>query len=371
MARAFSPGLQCVAFTKVTKRRELPVAGETLVKVGDKVNPDTLVARAYLDGDLLIERVSETLGIEAYEVIKALKVKEGDSIKVGDLVCEHSGLWGLFKSRYYARAEGKVEFIAEKTGHIGIRAEAIPLEVKAYISGEVLSVEAGRAVEIQTTATFAQGIFGVGGEKKGEIYILDISPNKSPKTEDIPTDCSGKILIGGTRPSVEVLNLASKRGASAFVTGSIDDRTLTTYLGYDLGIALTGDEDLSMSLIVTEGFGDMPISERILNVVSSHQGRTAAVNGATQVRAGALRPEIIIPHQDRNISSDDALSELVLEVGAKVRIIRVPYFGQLGIISNLPNEPEQIETGAYTRVLYAKLENDEIIRVPRANVELV
>lgn len=116
MARAFSPGLQCVAFTKVTKRRELPVAGETLVKVGDKVNPDTLVARAYLDGDLLIERVSETLGIEAYEVIKALKVKEGDSIKVGDLVCEHSGLWGLLKVDTMLERKERLNLLLKKLG---------------------------------------------------------------------------------------------------------------------------------------------------------------------------------------------------------------------------------------------------------------
>jgi hypothetical protein len=37
---------------------------------------------------------------------------------------------------------------------------------------------------------------------------------------------------------------------------------LREYVGFDIGVAITGDEDLPLTLIITEGFGGMSLSDR-------------------------------------------------------------------------------------------------------------
>ncbi|NLF24525.1 MAG: hypothetical protein GX589_02560 [Deltaproteobacteria bacterium] len=373
MSRSLVPNLEVRRGLRLERLRELPVRGEVLAAVGSKVQAGDVVARAYLPGDLHIVRVAEKLGIEPFEVARGLKVKVGDPITKGQLLCEHAGLFGLFKSRCVAESEGEVEFFMEKTGHIGVREKARPVELKAYVSGQVVKVEPEKSVTVQCYGAFIQGVFGVGGERLGEIKLLPVAPDQVLAPEHVPADAAGKILVGGCRPSLETLQSAAQAGVQGLVTGSIDDYALAGYLGYDLGIALTGDEDVPMTLIVTEGFGLIPIAARVLEVLGSFEGSQASLNGATQVRAGAIRPEVIVCHNDESIMDEDAggAGSLGFRLGSRVRIVRVPYFGKLGEVVDLPDGVERIESGAMARVLRAKLDEGQVVTVPRANVELV
>ena len=52
-------------------------------------------------------------------------------------------------------------------------------------------------------------------------------------------------------------------------------------------------------------------------------------------------------------------------------MIREPYFGRLGTVTALPSALVQVESETLVRVLSARLENGEIVTVPRANVEII
>ena len=78
---------------------------------------------------------------------------------------------------------------------------------------------------------------------------------------------------------------------------------------------------------------------------------TASINGATQIRAGVVRPEIIIPVKAQEATVDTEGTGDALNIGTQIRIIREPYFGELGRVSALPVELQQLETeGKSTRV---------------------
>jgi hypothetical protein len=206
--------------------------------------------------------------------------------------------------------------------------------------------------------------------------MLLIEPHVAVQVEHIPTDCQGAVLVGGHSPTIQALEKAQSLGAIGFVTGSIDDITLQQYVGYDIGIALTGDEPVSMTLIITEGFGALPIKRHVVDMLSACAGSRVSINGATQVRAGALRPEIITTPSAvqgaQQFSSETLQASSGLVVGRKVRIIRVPYFGVHGTIVELPRELARIETGAYARVAKVLLDDAaQQVIVPRANLELV
>ena len=72
-AYAYTPGLKVKRNMEVIKRRQLPLEGEALVKVGDEVEYDTIVAKTYVKGDPEIVKVAALLGfrttpedVEAY-----------------------------------------------------------------------------------------------------------------------------------------------------------------------------------------------------------------------------------------------------------------------------------------------------------------
>lgn len=374
MASAYTPGLELRAKTIVKKLRELPLLGEVMVKVGDKVKASDNVLSASLPGDLQIIRLSDRMSMELEDLLPGIKVKENDQIKKGDLLCEVKTFFGLFSSKLESPTSGTVEFITLSNAHIGIRKASTPLKINAYISGTVVEVEEKKSVLIETHAALIQGIFGVGGERQGEIMVLDeLARDKEVSASDLESygeKLKGKIVFAGASFNIEALRAAEKFGVAALVTGSIDAETLASFVGYEIGVSITGDEDLPFTLIITEGFGNLPISEQVLELAKAHTGRKASLNGATQVRAGAMRPEVIIPHEDSTV--EDSKQELkTLEIGSRVRVIRVPYFGMLGTVSELPHEPQEIESGAIVRVLHTKLDSGEIAIVPRANVELV
>ena len=379
MTQALTPALQVLAGTVVRKTRELPVPGRVLCERGDAVTPDAIVARAELPGDLQILRIPETLGIEPFEAVKGLRVDEGDAVAAGDLLCEHVGLFGLFRSRYQAPVDGTVEFVSRRTGHVGVRLAPHAIELRAYVQGTVVDTDPGKSVTIESRGAFIQGIFGVGGERCGTIRMIEGGPKTILGPAKIPADAGGQVLVGGTRPTLEALLQAADAGAAGLVVGSIDDYALTGYLGYDLGMAVTGHEEVPMTVIVTEGFGWLPPAERTHSLLRSLEGRAASINGATQVRAGAVRPEIIVAREDAGSgyspgSGSDAADPKPaagLRVGASVRIIRDPHFGAAAEVVALPAEPRPIATGARTRVLEARLANGDLVIVPRANVELL
>ena len=370
MSSALTPGLQVSECARISRHRDLPVKGTILVQVGDRVSASQRVGEASLQGDLYILRVPEKMGIEPFEVMRGIRVSPGQQVTEGEVLCEHSGLFGLFRSKFSSPYSGTVEFITERTGHVGLRLPPRPFEINAYLSGVVTRIDPGKSVTIESVGPFVQGIFGVGGERQGILHCLPIPEDGSITIKDLPADCTGKILAGGRAPSADVVREAAARGAHGFITGSIDDRALAAFLGYDIGIALTGDEDISMTLIITEGFGEIPIGSRSWNLLSRLNGVAASINGATQVRAGAVRPEIVLFPDVTSRSNQVSSTPQSLSIGTRIRMIRVPYFGVTAEIVELPAQMVQVETGAFARVLRARLESGEVVTVPRANVEL-
>jgi hypothetical protein len=377
MAGAFIPGLQISPRATIRRRRELAVRGTIHVTQGAQVASDAIVAEASREGELRLVRVAEVLGVSPSEAVSRITASQGDMVEEGAVLAELRGLWGLFRTQVTAPLSGTVEFISPATGHIGLRAPPTKIQLSAYIAGTVAAIEPERSVVIETQATFIQGIFGVGGERIGRIRMLGIGGDESVTEQVIPEDCRGCVLVGGRSPTIEALQSAANRGAVGFVTGSIDDGTLRQYVGYDIGIALTGDEPVPMTLIITEGFGAITMNPVVLDLLSRCDGQNASINGATQVRAGASRPEIITAPSAalRDAAATEERSP-GLALGSRVRIIRVPFFGAQGTVVALPRELIQIETGAFARVATIALDARqdgaaERVVVPRANIELI
>lgn len=376
MAHAYTPGLKVTAFARLRRERRLPLAGTVLVEVGQTVDAETVVARTELPGNVHSVNVANLLGVLPEDVAECLSKPVGAPVQKGETIAESRSFFGLFKSRVPSPVAGSVESVSSVTGQVLVREAPIPVEVDAYVDGRVVEVHPRQGVTVETEGTFIQGIFGVGGETTGILHVATGGPQEVLTEAMLGPDVKGKVLVGGAYVSTAVLKKAVAQGAKAVVTGGFDDQDLRELLGYDLGVAITGSEELGITLIVTEGFGHIPMAGRTFDLLRTCEGRKVSVTGATQIRAGVLRPEIVAPRAraeaaDAGAGADADAHPEGLTIGSTIRVIRQPYFGRLGQVTALPPDLAALETEARVRVLEVDFGDGTRAMLPRANVEMI
>lgn len=370
MSHAYTPGLRVSDAVVVRRERRLPLRGEVLVERGAAVEPGTIVARTELPGNVQTVNLAGQLSLEPARAIEALSHPIGTRVARGDVIASARGLFGLVQTKVAAPADGVIESVSSITGQLLLREPPIPVEVAAYVGGTVAEVLPGEGVIIEARGALVQGIFGVGGETFGPLEVR-CGPDDDWSPAMLQGDVRGKVLAGGAHIDHATLCEARDAGAVALIVGGFDDRDLRELLGRDLGVAITGSEELGITLVLTEGFGRIPMAERTWSLLQRQAGRQASVSGATQIRAGVIRPEILVPHA-LAAGGPEADDGGALAVGATVRVIRPPYFGLIGRVIELPSELRALETEARVRVLVVEFpDGGGTAVVPRANVERI
>ena len=374
MAHAYTPGLRVSPWAKIVKERRLPLAGDVLVAQGDLVRAEQVVARTELPGNVQPVKAAGMLGQHQSDLLEYMLKKEGDPVRKGEPIAAAKSFFGLFKSVCPSPADGTIESISTVTGQVIIREPPIPVQVDAYVSGRVVEVIPREGVVIATEGAFIQGIFGIGGETRGTIRLAVSAPDQPLTLAHLEGDVAGCVLVGGSLVTEPVLREAARRGVRAVVAGGLEAVDLQAFLGYDLGVAITGSEQLGLTVVVTEGFGRMTMAARTFALLSRHEGRPCSVNGATQIRAGVMRPEIVIClSRDEAGAPDASTFDMAhgLQLGSPVRVIRAPHFGRLGEVVDLPPELAEVESGARVRILKVRFADGQEALVPRANVEMI
>lgn len=371
MGTAYVPGLKVLEKTKLRLERRLPLKGRVTVRAGQRVSCDQVVAETEIPGRVEMINVAARLGLEARDVPSHMLCRVGDFVRQEQNLALGDGFFGLFKADLPAPISGTLESVSDVSGQAVLRAPALTVAVKAYVDGKVSEILGDEGVIVETCGALVQGIFGIGGESSGPLRCAAAGPADILRPEQLRPEDRGAVVIGGSLVTLPVLRRAAELGVSGLVAGGIDDETLREFLGYDLGVAITGSEKLGLTLIVTEGFGPIAMADRTFALLKKHEGERASISGATQIRAGVIRPEIIIPGRDGDGAEADAPAELSLSVGTAVRLIRQPNFGALAHVRALPSELTLIPTGARVRVAEVELADGTVMVVPRANLEII
>lgn len=371
MAHAYTPGLKVTEQIVIRKHRILPLKGDVLVQAGQKVGPDDVVARTLLPGAVVPINAANKLGLPPEDLKGAMLKKEGDSIKAGELIAETKSLF-FFKTPCHATINGTIESISHVTGQVLQRGEPVPVEVRAYVAGTVTEVLPREGVVVTCVASFVQGIFGIGGETHGELAIA--TPDNATVLSDVLVlpEHKGKVIVGGSLVTAAALKKAIGIGVKGIVVGGFDDKDLRDFLGYDIGVAITGSEEIGTSLIVTEGFGQISMAQKTFDLLKRHVGQSVSINGATQIRAGVIRPEVVIPNPTAATPTDSGKEEIEgVKAGSLIRVIRHPYFGRIGKVTDLPAPLQRLGSESMARILEVQFDGGEKAIVPRANIEMI
>ena len=300
MSRSYTPGLKILSRTKIRKQRQLPLKGIVHLNVGDEVSPDKIVASTELPGNVQMLNVANKLNVEPENVPECMLVKLEESISKNQIIAESKGIFGMFKSQLKSPIDGTLTSVSAVTGQAILSEPPVPVEVDAYTSGVITDVQNHEGVTIETEGALVQGILGIGGENRGILELATNSPNDELTKDMIKDNHKNKILIGGSFLKMSTFIHAKEVGVAGIISGGFDYLDLSNILGYSLGVAITGSEKIGPSFIITEGFGKIGMAERTYKLLSSNAGKFAAINGSTQIRAGVIRPEILIPNDGVN-----------------------------------------------------------------------
>lgn len=373
MAAIFTPGLKVTERTVVLKDRRLPIEGEVLVKVGDHVRADDIVARTELPGKVFPVNVANQLGVDPGRLKEFMRKGPGDSVEAGETIAQTPGLFGLFKADSKAIVSGTIESVSTITGQVILVAHPIPVQINAYMNGRVVEVIPSEGCVVQANATLVQGIFGLGGETRAPLIMAVKAPDETLDPSHFSSEMEGRIVVGGAYVSLSGFKRAIELGVKGIVTGGFDYDEIKDLLGYEVGVAITGGEDFGLTLVVTEGFGQIDMAPATAALLRSKEGQMASINGATQIRAGVIRPEVVITHDEGEVPTEKwvAPEPQGIAIGTLVRGIRTPHFGRLGRVVGLPVDPVVLDTESKARVMEVEFQDGHRALIPRANVETI
>jgi hypothetical protein len=369
MGDAYTPGLTVTRATVVRKTRRLPLPGRVLVETGARVTASDVVARTELPGKVHLVNLANLLSVLPDELTPTLKIPIGGAVSKGTVVATSKSFFGLLRNQVDSPIAGTLESVSEVTGMAVFREPPVPVEVTAYVNGEIVEIIPDEGVVVEARGALVQGIFGLAGERQAPLVTVAKAPDQVLEPAHLSPAHRGAVVIGGARATLAALRRAIELGVAGVVCGGFAYQDVKELLGYDVGVAITGTENLATTLVVTEGFGDIAMARATFELLTSLEGRRASINGATQIRAGVIRPEVMVPDEKSEAERTSA-TVAGLDVGAPVRCIRAPYFGRIGTVSALPVELETMPSETKVRVLEVDF-GTEKVRLPRANVEVI
>lgn len=340
--------------------------------------------------------VANALGLLPAELPKHATCRPGQEVSPGDVLARGDPLQPL-GGEYRSPVAGVVESVSKLTGTITIIRRIEPLVLRAYLAGRVVRLLPGYGAVIAARGHRVLGALGLGGKGWGRLVPVEDGPG--PPRPAVLAGLRGAVVA--TPGAVTAAALAAYRtaGARGLVCGSARAIDLGRFIGRPLAAEIitgpgagwhsgtglgAGPDEAGMAVIITEGFGHLPMDRITWELLLGHAGQVVSVDGQTQIRAGVVRPSVLIPVQavpedpGTEAGPDPApflppgrgLTPPSLEAGQRVRIVRQPHFGLWGRVLEPPGGLVRLETEVEARVLAVALDDGRVVRVAEANIEV-
>lgn len=329
---------------------------------------------------ICIVSVTAKLSVWPWLIRMFTQVKEGDLVYEGQVLAAALNI--SIMDYVYAPMAGVIERICPKTGTITIVRPVKPTRVLAHMAGQVTGVLPDEGAVIEAVGSYLEGVFGIGGEKHGELVAATDGPSETLGEAGITRDHKDKVLVAGSLVTLEAIQKARSLGVRGVISGGIDNIDLVQVLGREINVGITGQEGTDFTAIVTDAFGRMSMNDRVWELLCSRTGQVASIDGTTHIRAGVIRPQILVSEGAAELGSmtgeplgmagEEPLPATTgLAVGDVVRCIRQPYPGLCGVVEEIPPLPAKVECEALMEVARVRLHDGRLITVAEANLEVL
>jgi hypothetical protein len=232
------------------------------------------------------------------------------------------------------------------------------MELRAGISGTVIEVIPNRGAVIQTAGALVQGVWGNGRIDSGLLTNLAEKPDGVLDAGRMDVSMRGFVILAGMVKDVETLKAAADLPVRGLILSSLYSSLIPQA------------REMRYPIIVTDGFGPLPMNSAAYKLLSTNVKRDVTVNAEAYDRYSGARPEIIIslptsaaPPAPREVET--------FAPGLQVRMRRPPALGMIGSIVAMKPGLTMLLSGLRAPAAEVKLENGEMVVVPLVNLEVV
>lgn len=253
------------------------------------------------------------------------------------------------------------QVIAETAG-----GDATP--VLAGLAGHVVEVSPRAGVQLEGVASVLTGVVGLGSASAGPLVF--VPRGESPAVVPITR---GAILVYPQRLPLTLLQRAAAGGASGIVAASAVPLELEAFVRADLTAVLDGlvpgIERFPLTLLLTEGFGDLAMDPMVHEFLSQRAGQTALLFGRTVPRWN-LRPELLLsaPSRTRTVRLP---ADSALVPGARVRVASGALRGSSGELLHIFAHPQVGSQVAGLPSAQLRLGDGRIVVAPLAALDRI
>lgn len=352
----------------ISREIKLSLPGEVLVKMGDVLNPQDVVAQAVVPSGLRSLDLARGLGVDPSEVSSFL-VQDADTfLEQGDILAQVDGtITRLVRMPFDGR------LIACQEGMAQIATENLVIQKHAGLMGKVEDIIPDYGVVISVRGDLVQGVWGNGRVNCG---ILQASRDLSERLQDgtgLDDINHGQVVVLPGCQDRELFEQLVQKEIAGLILGSLSPDLIRYAL------------NVPMPVLVLQGFGDFPVDPDVFELLSLSHGKQCCLNAGLTDELTGQRPEVIIPNVPAPYEQPHAMpaqaepaQELSkigfrekLSVGQKVQILSGHFHGRTGTLVDLPSSPKTFESGISCLPAVVQLGEDETVTVPRQNLFII
>jgi len=348
-----APVIHVNGLTSIVRERLLPVPGTVLARLNQKVSALDVVAQTSWAREHLLLDVTRILRVTSNVADRLITCNVGDRIAVGAVITAGKG---LFSRRVRAPRDGRV--VAVGGGKVLMEVGVTKVELRAGIPGTVVQVLPNHGVVIQTAGALIQGVWGNGRIASGTLVNLAEKPDGILTVGRLDVSLRGSIILAGIVNDVETLQAAAGLPVRGLILSSI------------LPSLIQKAMEMRYPILVTDGFGSLPMNSAAYKLLSTNARRDVTVNAEIHDRYSGARPEVIIPLPISEIPLIPREVE-TFAPGLQVRMRLSPALGMIGSIVALKSGLTRLPSGLQAPAAEVKLENGETVIVPLVNLEFM
>ncbi len=231
--------------------------------------------------------LADKMALPAKKIHWYLKKNVGDFVYQGDMLAQKLSTQQIAMAQ--SPTTGEIISYDRKTAKMTIQYKAKPHNYYAHVPGNVSRIEEGKAIEISYTGERLEASIGWGDPNHGKLLWL-----AEPGSRSIP---QGSIVALGYQPDIIEIKRLADSGVRGIIAASVAEADLVQYLGYEQGVINTGFEAIPSTLILLQGFGELPYSAVQRAFLQDQDGKDCLLEPHTRIRAGVLRASINVIHK--------------------------------------------------------------------------
>jgi hypothetical protein len=358
------PETRVANMARLRRERLLPIPGEVSGAIGMRVGAQDVIARAYPPKMRRALSLTRVIGVTEADVPKRLLKQVGDPVEAREIIIAKSINFGVQRLVYRAPEAGEIAAIQGSWMILDLYGQ--PFDVPALYRGTMVSVVPRQGGIVEAQGALIQGAWGSGKEAVGVIKWFSKASDAILDADVMEADTRVAFLVESCGITDAALKRAGELQAAGIIVGSLAPELRARAL------------ELKLPVMVTEGFGEKPMSTPVFDLLTVLNGQEAALNGRYAPRGPhSARPEVFVPlTASRMLHSDQGAEMERPQVAprARVRGMCEPYLGQVGIL------PEEFvlkwigtEAGTHLPAVQVEWQNSPGERhiVPWTNLELI